>query len=97
MKTVESVIYTIFSIIEIFLVFRVLFKVLGANPHNIIAQFIYRTSDPLVSPFEGLFKSINFHYFTLDTNGIIAIIVYSIAGYIILEILNTISRRNRIN
>ena len=93
MKIIENIIYTIFSVIECLLVFRLLFQVLGANPNNIIAKFIYKTSYPLISPFNGLFRPINFKYFSLDTNVIVAIIIYSIVGYMILEILYTISKR----
>ncbi len=52
---VESIIYIIFSIIMLLLAFRLLFSLLGANPANMIANFVYLTSAPLVAPFFGLF------------------------------------------
>lgn len=50
-----GIIYAIFSVIMVLLAFRLLFTLLGANPANMIANFVYRISAPLVAPFFGLF------------------------------------------
>lgn len=90
MNISDKVIYTIFSIIEGFLVFRILFLLFGANRDNLISKFIYGISNPLVAPFEGLFASLRYGRFVISLNTIIALVFYSIAGFIIIEILNSI-------
>ncbi|MCL4392836.1 YggT family protein [Patescibacteria group bacterium] len=95
MNVSDRIIYIIFSIIEGLIVFRILFELFGANPQNVIAKFIYSTSYPLVSPFFGLFKNIQFGRFSISSNSITALIFYTIAGFVILEILTYISMRRR--
>ena len=95
MNVSDRIIYIIFSIIEGLIVFRILFQLFGANPQNDIAKFVYSTSQPLVSPFLGLFKDIQFGRFIISSNSVTALIFYTIAGFLILEILTYVSTRKR--
>lgn len=75
----ERVVWFIGGVILTLLAFRFVLALLGANPANGFADFIYSTSHPLVSPFFSLF---NYNY--VDGSGrfelytLIAIAVYGI-------------------
>lgn len=76
-NVVASVVYVIISAIMLILAFRLLFSILGANPANPIANFVYSTSAPLVAPFFGLFTrqpQLGIAGFEFET--LIAIVVY---------------------
>lgn len=72
---------------------RFLFALLGANPNNGFANFIYSVSHPFVAPFFNLFGynftvgSQRFEFYTLVAMAIYALIAYGIAKLI------TITRR----
>ncbi len=95
MNVSDRLVYGIFSIIEFFLVFRILFLLFGANANNPIAKFIYGTSYPLVAPFSGLFPNIQFGRFVLASNSVTALIFYTIAGIVLVEILTSFVQRQK--
>jgi len=51
------IIWYVVGVLLLLLTFRFLLALLGANPGNGFASFIYDTSHPLVSPFFSLFGS----------------------------------------
>ena len=52
----QTIIGTIFGVIEILLAFRLVFKLLGANPTNGFVQGIYTVTQFMVGIFEGIFS-----------------------------------------
>jgi hypothetical protein len=74
---IGRIIYIIGGFIVTILGLRFVFSLLGANRGNVIADFVYDTSRPLLEPFFGLFNyqpqfgAVRFEFETL-----IAIIVY---------------------
>src|SRR3989344_9242785 len=51
-----QVIWYILGLIEILLVFRLVFKMLGANITSPFVGLIYTITDPLALPFSGIFR-----------------------------------------
>jgi hypothetical protein len=45
-----------FSVLEVVLALRLLFRLLGANTQNSVITVLYRLSHVLVSPFHGVFN-----------------------------------------
>lgn len=87
------IIWFIAGAIIILLAFRFTLVLLGANPANAFANFVYTVSHPFVAPFFGLF-SYNLRYgvsrveiFTLVAMGVYAVIAFGLARLV------TISRR----
>lgn len=70
------------AVLLVILAFRFVLVLLGANPSNGFANFIYTVSHPFVTPFFSLF-SYNLRYgvsrFELYT--LVAMVVYAIVGY----------------
>jgi len=77
------------ELLLILLAFRFVLALLGANPLNGFANFIYTLSRPFVSPFFGLFNytvHLSISHFELYT--LIAMAVYGVIGYAISRALN---------
>lgn len=85
-----------FGLAEIILGLRVLFRLFGANAFNSFVNWIYQTSDTLMSPFRGLFPSVNIsHGYSLDISALFAMLIYAIAGYVILALLGLVPTPTR--
>ena len=83
----QRIIYTLFGLISAVLAFRLIFKLLGANPGNVFVRGLYAVTQPVVGIFEGIFSSatINgaestavFEPATLIAMVVIALIVWAI-------------------
>ncbi len=78
----------IFGFIEGILAVRVLLRFFGASSGAPFVRWVYETSDPLLTPFRGMFpNSILTGGYVLEVNTLIAILIYAIAGYILGEII----------
>jgi len=54
-QTLDYIIYLIFGIIEILLIFRLVFKLTGANPVSSFVSGIYSLTNIFIAPFFGIF------------------------------------------
>jgi uncharacterized protein YggT (Ycf19 family) len=55
MWTASRVIALVFTVIEVLLLIRFMFKLLGANADQAFVSAIYGITEPLVGPFRGIF------------------------------------------
>lgn len=55
--SLNRLVYYIVGVMEAFLVFRFVLKILGANPSSPFVSFIYSVSGLFVAPFRGIFSS----------------------------------------
>ncbi|SFN97634.1 YggT family protein [Proteiniclasticum ruminis] len=55
----QTVASLLFGTVELLLLFRLVFKLLGANPENPIVQGVYEISQYIVGLFEGIFSDIS--------------------------------------
>jgi YggT family protein len=91
---VATIINLVFGIILTLLALRFVLRLLGANPENAFASFVYGLSQPLVAPFFGLFRNqgelttANFDVATL-----IALIVYALIAGLLSRVLFVDRRR----
>ena len=96
--TVKKLIYYILSLLEILLAFRFVFKLLGANPGNVIVSYVYSISQKLLTPFTTIFR-------TAVTTGIetksvfepgtiIAMVFYALIAWGIVKIITVLNGRN---
>jgi hypothetical protein len=92
----RRVIDTLFGILELLLILRVLLLALGANSGNALVDGIYNVTDPFVAPFIGVFNINHVHPVgssTIDIAAIVAIVGYAILALIIDAILRVADRR----
>jgi len=93
MNIAERVVWLVAGIIIGLLAVRFLLRLLGANPSNGFADFIYNVSYPFAAPFFGLFSytaKLNTGRFEFET--LIAILVYALVAWLIAKIV-TLGKR----
>jgi len=54
----QTIVGLVFGVIETLLGFRLVFKLMGANPGNDIVSGIYKVTQYIVSPFESIFSKV---------------------------------------
>lgn len=92
---VARIIYFVGGLLILLLALRFLFVLLGANPGNGIANFIYTVSHPFVTPFFGLFnydQAFNGHRFEWAT--VVAIVIYAIIMELLVRLVSIGDRRS---
>ena len=82
------VVWLIAGIIIAILAFRFVFVLLGANPANGFANFIYTLSHPFAAPFFGLFGySLRYGVSRFELSTLVAMAVYALVAYGITKLL----------
>jgi len=89
--TAKRVVYYILGILEVLLAFRLMFKLLGANPNSGFVSLIYSISQVFLVPFTAIFRSaaaqgIETKAF-LEPSTIIAMIVYALIAWGIVKLI----------
>jgi len=71
---------------------RIVLKILGASTTAPFVTWVYDTTRPLLTPFQGMFPSPELApRLTLEFSAVFAIVVYSFVGYILSDIVRTMS------
>jgi uncharacterized protein YggT (Ycf19 family) len=84
-----TVIEIIFDVIAILLAVRILLRFFGANSSNMLVAWLYDTTGQLTAPFAGIFPNAHVSgFFVVDIAAIIALIVYSFIGYVLLNFVS---------
>lgn len=93
MNVAERFIWLIAGIIMGLLALRFLLRLLGANPNNGFADFIYSVSHPFAVPFFGQFNydaDLGAGRFEFET--LIAILIYALAAWVLAKLV-TLGKR----
>lgn len=91
----QRVFDAIFGIIEIVLVFRLIFKLLGANAANGFVHKIYYITQPFVGLFEGIFSRVDTgvdNAAVFEPATLIAIIIVALIAWIVFTLINSGTR-----
>ena len=75
------------GILNSLLCLRYLLKLMGLGPANPLAQFVYSTTQPALSTFEGLIKTVELGGTVLEFNALIAIALYGMLGWLTVQLL----------
>jgi uncharacterized protein YggT (Ycf19 family) len=89
------VIQLVLFLAEAVLLLRFLLKLFGANSQALFAKWVYETSTPLLQPFADIFPTSSQGFFTLEFSTLFAMVVYSIIGYVLVEMLGLFNRSHR--
>jgi uncharacterized protein YggT (Ycf19 family) len=93
MNVVERIIWLVFGIIIGLLALRFLLRLLGANPNNAFADFIYTISEPFAAPFYNLFSyDVNLTQGRFEFEILVAILVYALVAWLLTKIV-TLGKR----
>jgi len=87
----RRIVYYILGVLEVLFAFRLILKLLGANPVSGFVSFIYTISGVFVNPFSGIFTTVvsNGDKTTsyLEPATIIAMIVYALIAYGVIRLI----------
>ncbi len=85
---VTRIVWFIAGVLLVLLAFRFIFVLLGANPANGFANFIYTASHPFVAPFFGIFGySIKYGVSRVELSTLVAMAVYALIAFGISRLL----------
>jgi len=87
----RKIVYYILGVLEVIFAFRLVFKLLGANPQSPFVSLIYTITQTFLAPFSGIFgppvtRGINTQA-VLEPKTIIAMIVYAVIAWGIVKLI----------
>lgn len=88
-----QVVYTIGGIVEALILLRAILELLAANPNAGFSSLVYNVTEPLVSPFQGVFATPQSHGNVLDLAAVLAIIVYALLTWGVARLFELAARR----
>lgn len=98
-STPKKVIYYILAVLEILFAFRLVLKLLGANPESGFVAFIYSITQVFLYPFIAIFRSASTDGIetkaVLEPSTIIGMIVYAIIAVGIVKLIYINRNENR--
>jgi hypothetical protein len=84
-------VYFLLSVLEIILILRFAFRLLGANPYVAFVQGLYSFSDFFVSPFNGIFGQPSLRStYVFDVSTLIAMLIYALVFWGIVSLIRVI-------
>lgn len=86
-RIIRALINIVVGIIELLLGIRLIFKFLVVNTGTPFVAWLYGVTARLVAPFAKILPDWKFSGFVVDFATLAALIVYAIAGYLILMIV----------
>lgn len=72
---------------------RYLLKLMGANPANPVAELVYTVTEPFLSVFNGLIRTLMIDGMVFEFHDLIAILVYGMLGWIAVQLLRIMFAR----
>jgi len=92
------IVYYILGLLEVLLGFRLIFKLLGANPGSGFVSFIYSISEVFLVPFNAIFRSAATQGIEtealLEPSTIIAMVVYALIAWGIVKLMTIMFGKN---
>ncbi len=85
-----QVIWYILGFVEVLLAFRILLKLLAANPGSTFVNLIYAVSEPLAAPFYRIFRVTHAQGSALEWPTIVGIIVYAIVAVGLVKVMQIV-------
>jgi hypothetical protein len=82
-----QIIWYLAGLIETLLTFRVILKLLGANPSAGFSSFIYSISYPLAAPFLNVFRITQVKGSVFEWTTLLAMLVYWLIAWAIIKLL----------
>ena len=88
--TVTSVVTLLFTVLEVLLLLRFIFKIAGANANQALVAALYGVTDPLTRPFQGIFPEPQGPP-VLDVAALLAIVFLFLIGALIVALVRAIT------
>jgi uncharacterized membrane protein YkgB len=87
---IARIVYFILGVIEVILLLRLIFRLLGANEGSAFVTFLYNLSHVFVGPFNGIFNDQALGRSVFEISTLVAMIVYALLAWGIVALGNLI-------
>jgi len=88
-----QVVYVIFGVLEALIAFRVVLKLLAANPDAGFSSLVYSITQPFVALFQDVFPTPVSHNSVFEISSALAMLVYALIGWAIVLLIQAAGRR----
>ena len=88
--TVTSVVTLLFTVLEVLLLLRFVFKIAGANSNQALVAALYGVTEPLTRPFQGIFSEPSGPP-VVDVAALLAIVFLFLVGALIVALVRAIT------
>jgi len=86
---VARVVTLFFTVIEVLLLFRFVLKLLGANAEQPLVDGLYRLTEPLVRPFQGIFPQAQGA--AIDLPALLAVVFFFLLAALVVALVRAIT------
>ena len=93
--TATNVVTLIFTVLEVLLLLRIVFKLTGANSNQPLIRALYGATDPLVRPFQGIFPEPQGPP-VLDIAALLSIVFLFLVALLIVALVRAITNPKRV-
>jgi uncharacterized protein YggT (Ycf19 family) len=93
--TVTNVVTLVFTVLEVLLLLRFIFKLTGANANQPLIRALYGATEPLVRPFQGIFPELQGPPI-LDIAALLAIVFLFLVALFIVALVRAITAPKRV-
>lgn len=87
----HQLVWFILGIIETLLVFRFVFKMIGANTYSGFTDFVYTVSYPFAAPFLGILPANGNGAMLIEWSTLIGMVVYLVIAYGLIEVIHLLT------
>ncbi len=87
---IARVVYFVLGVVEVILLLRLIFRLLGANESSDFVMFLYNLSHIFVGPFNGIFNDQALGRSVFEISTLVAMIVYALIAWGIVSLGNVI-------
>jgi uncharacterized protein YggT (Ycf19 family) len=89
---INNMVEWVTAAVTLFLGLRFVLRLFGANGTNEFVAWVYDSTSPLLEPFFGIFPTTQLERgLVVEFSTLFAIIIYALAGYLILTLVEKIS------
>ncbi len=90
--TLANAVWFLVGLMEFLLAFRLLLKLLGANPSSGFVSFVYTVTSGFTAPFRGIFSTPttqgDITTSVFETGTLLAMVVYALVGWGVVKLVN---------
>ncbi|HYX50323.1 MAG TPA: hypothetical protein VE843_11305 [Ktedonobacteraceae bacterium] len=87
---IARIVYFVLGVVEVILLLRLIFRLLGANQSSDFVMFLYNLSHVFVGPFNGIFNDQALGRSVFEISTLVAMIVYALIAWGIVSLGNVI-------
>jgi len=81
-----QLIWLLFGILEALIGFRIILKLIAANPGSWFTVFVYQLTDIFLWPFQNIIANPSFQGFVLEISSFIAMLVYALVAWALVRL-----------